>query len=113
MEPGASTGRGGDQAAFLVALLAHHLALAHFPRPDADALRPAVGIALAFEAHQHGLGAVTVPCRIAAGRILGDEAVHLVFQTAEAGLDAAIARGSLVVERHLAIDDVGVDVAVQ
>ena len=113
MEPVPATGGGGYQAALLVALLADHVAFAVFPGMGADALRPAVGIALALEAHQDGFRGMAVAGRIAASRVLGDEAVGLVLEAAKAGLDTAIAGGALVVQRHIAVDDVGVDVAVQ
>src|SRR5205823_13523913 len=64
------------------------------------------------KADQPRAGLMIVSLRVAAARIRGDEAAGrgLAQKAVVVGLDPAVARGALVVERQLAVDDVREDV---
>ena len=79
--------------------------LAVLPRRDAQALRPRVGVALALEADQHRRRSVRVRLGIAAVLVLPDPQIEHV--AGHERLDTAEAGRAAVVERQVAVDDVG------
>ena len=89
-------------------LVVDALDLARFavlPRRHAVPLRPGVGVALALEADEHRGRGVRVRLGIAAVLVLADPEIERV--AGHERLDAAEAGRAAVVERQVAVDDVG------
>ena len=105
VEPARAAGRRRHHAERLVVDALDLLGLAVLPRRHAVPLRPGVGVAVALQADQHGGRGVGVRLGIAADLVLADPQIEGV--AGHERLDAAPADRAAVVERQVAIDDVG------
>ena len=106
--PARAAGRRRHHADRLVVDALDLAVLAVLPRRDAVPLRPGVGVALALDADQHGRRGVRVRLGVAAVLVLADPEIERV--AGHERLDAAEARRAAVVERQVAVDDVGHEV---
>src|SRR5580692_10659817 len=77
--PVAAHRRGRDQTDRLVILAQNFIRLAVLPRRGAEHFRPRIGVALAFDADEHGGGGVLVRLGIAAGLVLADPQIETVL----------------------------------
>src|SRR3984957_2558693 len=79
--------------------------LAVLPRRQTEALGPSVGVALALDADQHRRRSVSVGLRVVAVLVLADPQIERI--AGHERLDPTPARRAAIVERQVAIDDVG------
>src|SRR4051812_47089634 len=82
--------------------------LAVLPGVDAEPLGPGVSVAFALETDQDGRTGMRMGFRVAAILVLADPEIERV--AGHEGLDAPPAGRAAVVERQIAVDDVGDEV---
>ena len=95
----------GDHADRLVVETAHLIRVPVLPRCFAELLRPRIGVALALEANQDRRRRVRVRLRIPAVFVLPDPEIEAVI--GHERLDAAPAERAAIIERQIAVDDIG------
>src|SRR5262249_15919544 len=103
VEPVAAHRRSRYHADRLIVLTEHLVGAAVLPGCHGERIRPGIGVALAFDADEHGRRSVLVRLGIAAALVLADPQIEAV--AGHRRLDAAVAGRAPVVERQVGVDD--------